>query len=116
MKKNNTVFVVWGIIVVVLIALLTFLGFVLKNRNKDYIELEDKLLDKAKQYVDNKFLYPEKKGDTVKITSAELIENEYLTDLKFEEDTCEGYVIVSYDGVYKYKAYIKCDNYKTKGY
>lgn len=115
MKKNNVLFVIWGIVVIAVIALLTFLGFMLKNRNGDYKNLEDKLETNVKKYVDAMFLYPNA-GEEVKITSKDLIENDYLDELKFEDDVCEGYTIVTYNGVYKYKTYIKCNNYKTKGF
>lgn len=115
MKKTKILFIVWGIIVLAVVILLTILGFMLKDKNGNYIEIEDKLLSSAKQFVDNRFLYPEE-GKTTKVTSDVLIENEYLNELKYKDDACTGYVIVSFDGVYKYNAYIKCSHYQTKGY
>lgn len=115
MKKTKVLFIIWGVLVVGIIILLTTLGFMLNSKNKNYLELEDKLLSNAKKFVDNRFLYPEE-GKTTKVTSDMLIENEYLDELKFEDDTCTGYVIVSFNGVYQYKAYIKCNHYQTKGY
>ncbi|MBE6154328.1 MAG: hypothetical protein E7163_01965 [Firmicutes bacterium] len=115
MKKNNALLICWGFIVVVLVGLLAFLGFVLKSKNSDYVKLENKLLDSTKKYVDAKFLYPED-GKKTKITSEELIESDYLDALVFEDDKCTGYVEVTKSGVYKYDVYIKCNNYKTKGY
>ena len=115
MRKNNKLFIIWGVVVVVVIALLTTLGFIMKGKLSDYVKLEDKLETSVKKYVDAKFLYPTG-SDTIKITSSELIANDYLDELKFEDDICEGYVIVSYNGVYNYDTYIKCNNYKTTGY
>ncbi len=115
MKKTNTLFTIWGIIVVVILALLTFIGFKLKDNDNNYAKVEDKLKDSAEKYVDYKFLYP-KEGNETKVTSKELIENEFLDELKYEDDVCEGYVIVKLDGAYKYKSYIKCKNYTTKDF
>jgi len=115
MKKNNKIFIVWGLIIGVIISILTILGFMMKSEFNSYNKLEEKLVSSAKKYVDAKFLYPTG-SDTVKVTSTEMIDNDYLDILIYEDDICEGYVIVSFDGVYNYDGYIKCDNYKTSGY
>ncbi len=115
MKKTKVLFILWGVIVIIVIGLLTTLGFMLKSQNKDYVKLENKLLDSTKKYVDTHFLYPEGK-DVLKVTSSELIKNEFLDELKFNNDTCTGYVNVYNDTVYKYDVFIKCSNYTTKGY
>ncbi len=115
MKQSNKLFVIWGVLVVAIVALLTVLGFMLENKNKEYLEIEKKLSDSAKKYVDFKFLYPED-GKTTTITKDELIKNEYLDELKHGDEVCDGYVKIKKDGVYKYDAYIKCKDYKTSGY
>lgn len=115
MKKTKILFIIWTIIVVILIGLLTTLGFMLKSQNKHYGEIEAKLLERAKKYVDEKFLYPED-NETFKVTSKELIDAKTLDHLKYKDDACVGYVLVSKDGIYHYHAYIKCKNYTTKGY
>ncbi len=115
MKKTKGLFIAWAIIVIIIVILLTVLGFLLKSKNGEYEKLETKITDSAKRYVDNKFLYPED-DEKLKVTSKELIEATFLDELKIKNDVCTGYVVVSKDGVYKYKAYIKCKNYTTKGY
>lgn len=116
MKKTNKYFIIWGIIVVALVALLTAIGFLYKDNTKVYKELEKTMVEAEKKYVDAKFLYPQD-GVTLKTTSEELISEKYLENLKVEDEECTGYVEVYKDGtVYKYNAYIKCDNYKTKDY
>lgn len=115
MKKVNVLFIIWGIIVVFIIALLTTLGFLFKSKSSVYEKLEDKLVDSAKKYVDTRFLYPSEKED-LKVTSKELIESELLDELRVNDEICNGYVIVTYDSVFHYKAYIQCKNYTTKGY
>lgn len=115
MKKNKKLFVIWGILVVALIILLTVIGILLKMQKKDYKTLEDKLRDSAIKYVDNQFLYPDE-GDLLRITSDILIEHEFLDELKVNDDICVGYVEIYKEGVYQYKAYLKCNDYKTNGY
>ena len=115
MKKTNKLFTAWGILVVLVVTGLTILGFMLKKNLNHYDDLEKKLLDSGIKYIDIKFLYPEG-NDIVKITSKELIDNNYLDNLNYEDDTCVGYVTVKLKKVYQYKSYIKCKNYITKGY
>lgn len=113
--KNKKLFVVWGVLVVLIVGGLTTLGFLIEARDENYVQVEEKLLDSAKKYVDGKFLYPTD-GEVLKVTKEEMIENGFLDELKYEDDTCTGYVTIKLDGVYKYKAYIKCSKYTTKGY
>ncbi len=115
MKKTNGLFIIWGILVVTLVILLTIIGFILKKTDKTYSKLEEKLVEVAEKYVDAKFLYPSD-GFTTKVLASDLIKDDYLDELKIDNDTCDGYVIVSKEMVYKYKAYIKCNKYTTKGY
>ncbi len=115
MKRTNTLFTIWGVMVVIILALLTYLGLKLTEIDNKYVELEKKLISNTEKYVDAKFLYPEGE-DILKVTSQELIENEYLETLEYNGDTCTGYVIVKLDNAYKYDAYIKCKNYTTEGY
>ncbi|MDE5538997.1 MAG: hypothetical protein K2J20_00750 [Bacilli bacterium] len=116
MDRTNKLFMIWGIIVVAIVALLTVLGFSLKKTEKIYSVLEKELVEKAEKYVDVKALYPKDDGFTTKVTLKELKENEYIEELKIDDDVCDGYVIVSKDMVFKYKAYIKCNKYTTNGY
>lgn len=115
MKKINGLFIVWGILVVALIAILTVIGFMLKKNDNTYAELEKKLVEVAEKYVDANFLYPDE-GFTTKVLASDLKKAEYLDELTINDDICDGYVIVSKEMVYKYKAYIKCNKYITKGY
>lgn len=115
MKNRNRLFIVWGVLVVLIVVGLTVLGFMMKSKFNEYDEVEKKLLDSGIKYIDIKFLYPEGK-DIVKVTSEELIQNEFLDELKYHDDECTGYVTVKLAKVYQYKAYIKCGNYTTKGY
>ena len=115
MKKNNQLFIVWGVLVVLIVDGLTVLGLMMKSKFNEYDVIEKKLLDSGIKYIDIKFLYPEG-NDVVKVTSDELIQNGYLDELKYNDNICTGYVTVRLEKVYQYKAYIKCGNYTTKGY
>ncbi len=113
MKKIHTYSILWGLVVITILILLTIFGFVYKNKTKVYKELEEKLVEVEKKYVDAKFLYP-KEGQVLKTTSKELEENNYIDKLP---DDCVGYAEVTMDGtIYNYKGYIKCEKYITKGY
>jgi len=117
MKKNNMLFIIWGVIVIILVGLLTTLGFMLKGKNENYLKVEKRLKEATSSYVDHNFLYPE--GDEkLKILSKDLIDNGFLKyeELKVDNDVCTGYVILRKDMVYEYESYIKCNNYTTKGY
>ena len=57
MKKTKILFAIWAIIVVIIIALLTALGFILDNRYEKYRTLEEKLETSAREYaMDNVLL------------------------------------------------------------
>lgn len=108
--------IIWGTILFLIFAGLTAFGLIYKNKSKDYKQLEDNLKNAAKQYVDQKFLYPNE-NDTLKVTSKELEENDIKDILKKDEETCEGYVIVTKKNeIYQYSPYIKCSKYQTKNY
>lgn len=115
--KNSKMFIIWGVIVIIIIGLLTTLGFMLKKVQNKYAEVEKKIVESTKDYVDYKFLYDtvDKKG-SLKITSEELIEHGFLDELVKDDDKCIGYVIVTKKDVYKYKGYVKCGEYTTAGY
>lgn len=115
-KRMRTISIIWGSILVCIVIGLTIIGFIYKNKTQKYEELENKIEEATKKYVDQKFLYPEK-GDTLKITFQELRDNDVIDSLNIEEEECNGYVIVSKkEEVYQYDPYIKCANYKTKKY
>ena len=116
MDKMQKISIVWGIVAVGIFALLTIFGFLYKNKTSIYKELENKIVEAEKKYVDAKFLYPDT-NKSVKTTSQELISSGFLEELKANDEVCEGYAVVTKDGVaFNYKGYIKCNDYQTKGY
>lgn len=116
MKKMKKVYIIWGVIVVLVFALLTAFGFMYKNKSTIYKDLENRLVDAEKKYVDAKFLYPNN-GEPLKITAKEMMDAGFLESMKLESETCEGYAVIQKNGtVFEYKGYVKCKNYTTKGY
>ncbi len=116
MKKISRLTIIWAILLLIIVGLLTCFGFMYKSKTKVYKELENNLVEAAKKYVDAQFLYP-MNGETLKVDSNSLIEGKYLENLKSANNSCTGYVNVKLDGsIYKYKGYVDCDVYTTKGY
>ena len=104
----------WIFVVVILISGLTYVGYLIKNENKVYKVLENKLGEVAQGYFgENPDLLSNNK--IVQDTELGSYKEEILTKLK--ENDCKGYVkTTSNMGIYEYKAYIKCNNYETKNY
>lgn len=116
LKQMKRISIVWGLLLVLIVIGLTAVGFLYKSKSSDYKKLESELVNLAEKYVEAKFLYPEG-NESLKITLDELKEEGYLQELKKDEDTCDGYVILSHkDFAYDYKGYIKCSKYTTKDY
>ncbi len=115
MKRTKILFAIWGVIVVIVIGLLTTLGFILKNRYETYHVLEEKIIESAKDYAfEHVFFDPE--DSEVTVTSEELIHLDYLDNLEVNDDVCSGYVVIRNEDVKEYDAYITCSVYTTKGY
>ena len=115
MKKTKILFAIWGVVVVIVIGLLTTLGFILKNRTETYRVLEEKIIDSAKDYAYyHVFFDPE--DSEVTVTSEELIELGFLDNLEVNDDVCTGYVVIKNENVKEYEGYITCGKYTTKGY
>lgn len=114
MRRTKILFAIWAIIVLIIIGLLTTLGFILKDISDDYQVLETELEKAAKEYAYKFALLSE--SDTIIVTSEELIELGYLEPLKRDDDVCSGYAIIHVDDNYQYDVYITCDKYTTRGY
>ncbi|MDD2504758.1 MAG: hypothetical protein PHF21_00620 [Bacilli bacterium] len=109
MKK---ILLMWVFVSIILVGLLTFFGINLKNKNQAYYELENKIKDSAINYYKE---YPDKIfGKEHLIIDKELINQNFLNELKFKNEVCTGYVIIKKNC--NYKPYIKCDKYTTKDY
>lgn len=115
MKKMKIMYITWGLLVVALIGALTCIGFIYQKKLKPYKDLENNLISVTEKYIELKFLYPEE-GEKLKITTKELVDANLLKDFSYKNEKCEGYTLVTFNGVYNYDSYIKCDNYTTRGY
>ncbi len=106
---------IWGIVVVILIGGLTFLGFHIKKQNEPYKKLEKELEKQAIALIGEKPNYLPGGGV---LTLIDLSNNNYRVDMKVNNDICDdGYIVVTKNmGLYSYKGYIKCNNYTTHGY
>ena len=115
MHKTKALFISWFIIVFILIALLTIIGFNYKKLIQEYKKLETKLVKSSEKYTEDNNDYPSENLELI-LTSDELKEAGYLDELKVNKDVCTGYVIITKTDIYNYKPYLKCQNYTTKGY
>lgn len=112
MKKFNVLFVVWIIILLVIFSLLSYIGFMYKEKVSHYKKFEALMLDAAKVYAYNNSYLPVS-NSTIKITLDELIESGSIKKNKNNKE-CTGYVEVSNYGEYSFDAFVKCGYYKTK--
>jgi len=111
MKK---ILIVWVLVAVILVGGLTFLGFKIKEQNKPYRTLENKLEETAIGLIGEK---PNILNSSNKITLEDFTNNGYEINMTVNGDKCDGYVVASKTmSFYKYTAYIKCSNYTTAGY
>ena len=103
----------WTIIIFVMVSALVVMCLHIKNNNVDNI-LEKTFVSQAEKYYGlNPGLLPSKGKEKV-VTLEDLKLSGY--DPKLGK-SCNGYIIITNKtGVSKYKAYIKCDKYETKGY
>ena len=83
--------------------------------NRSYIDLEIKLEEAARNYIDEN---DTEVNGSLKISSETLKNNGYLINLKDKNDrSCSGYVSVSnIDGINQYIGYVSCKDYETRNY
>lgn len=115
MKELKRISIIWGLLLFLIFSVLTFFGLQWKKKTEPYLKLENTLVEKTKSYYETNHSYPNR-GEKVKITYNELKENNVYNELKMNDFECDGYVIVTNEGVINYKAYIKCQDYTSKDY
>lgn len=116
MKQMKKLTIVWGLIMVAIVALLTTFGILFNKKNKVYTDMEEDLVSATKKYVEKSFAYP-KDGKELRVTFEDLNNSGLIDELKVGKDSCNGYAIVKKNElVYEYKGYVKCKEYKTKNY
>jgi len=90
----------------------------LPTETYNYEKMENDIETAAKEYYSQNF-DTEKVGEIplMTITSNTLIDKKYLSDFKANNHVCTGYVHIKNDeGKISYEQYVKCGDYKTKGY
>ena len=111
MKK---IMIVWAVVAIILVGVLTYIGFNIKDNNKPYKSLEKELERKASALIGEK---PGLLNSLNKLTVEDFNNNGYPVEMTVNGDKCDGYVTLSKNiSIYEYNAYIKCNNYTTNGY
>ncbi len=112
-QRMKIVSVVWGLLLFSLVSVLTVIGFIYKEKKKEYKNYELLIEETAEKYVEDKSLF----DDNLKIDIEELLNNGYLDTTYVNNEKCEGYVLMmKVSNHYDFNGYIKCSNYTTKGY
>ena len=106
MKKFRKFTIAWGIILVLIFILFTMYSFKLDKKIKKYHELEEYFATSVSEYSDAKKNF----------SLSDAIEKGIVTELKIDDDICDGYVKIANDEIVTYTPYISCKNYTTKGY
>lgn len=88
---------------------------------KTYTEIENAMINSAKQYQEKNYGETLLEGDKISVTVKSLVNNNYLTkitDPNNETIECSGYVtFIKENNKIEYNAYLKCkDKYVTEGY
>lgn len=112
MKKSTVLMIIWGLVIVVLIAFLTTLGFLVGKRSMNYKKLEDKISLAVKESsIDLNLLT----NNEMIINKEDIIKQDILKEEDFvlKNDVCDAYVKITYDSKYNYKTYLKCKKYET---
>lgn len=116
MKEMKKLSIVWGIILVLIFGMLTTFGILYTKKVKPYKDMERKLVDQTKKYVEIEFSYPQN-GEEIKVTLEQLQGKTLIDELKHDDKVCKGYATIKKNGIaYEYKGYVKCNDYTTKGY
>lgn|SRR5574344_705905 len=115
MKTLDRIAILWGAILVIIFMVLTYFGLQWKAKTSGYYDLETKIVDATKSYYEKDHSYPEE-GKSVYINLTDLKDDNIISDLTYNNDQCDGFVIVKNEKIIKYTGYIKCNNYTTKDY
>lgn len=114
LKQMRMISIIWGSILFFIVIALTAFGFFYKKQTKVYKDFENLLAEKTEEYVTELALLEE---DKFRITLEELKENNKIDTIIVNDKICEGYIEINYKKEkYTYTPFIKCGNYKTKGF
>jgi len=115
LKRFRAFAITWGVILVAIFCLFTIFSINVSKRLNEYHSLENYFAEKVSEYNSENNIYPE----TIEVLSVNLedaIAKGIISELRVNDDTCDGYVNISNDFVVTYTPYIKCKNYVTEGY
>ena len=116
MNKMKTMSIVWGMMIISMVGVLTFIGVFYNKKLKDYAAFEDKLGKACEKYVDDNELLTED-VHTLKINIKTLKENNYIEELAVNKNNCKGYVnVTKTKSDINYETFIDCGKYQTEGY
>ena len=116
MKSMKKITIVWGIMMVLIFALLAVFGILHTQKLEGYRELERKLANASKQYIELNVSYRDVENG-IRITLEQLKAEGLIEELKKDGEECEGYAFVSKPRmVVVYQGFIKCPGYTTRGF
>lgn len=115
MKKFRKFTILWGIILIMIFILFTLYSIKLDKKIKEYRNLEMYFANAVAEYNDTKKDYP-KTIEVINFSLSDAIEKGIVSELKIDDDICDGYVKIANDEIVTYTPYISCKNYTTKGY
>lgn len=116
MERMKSMTIIWGMMIVSIVGVLTFIGFTYNKKLKDYQAFENKLVKVCEKYVDdNKLINEETKK--LKVNIKDLKTDKYIEKLEVNDNKCVGYVtVIETKSNIEYEAFIDCGKYKTEGY
>ena len=95
---NNKIIVVWGIIIIILVSIIYYIGITYQNEIK-YISLKEEVKIAVKDYISSE-----------KITTEELEEKGYLKELKLGNKLCAADIEVTKKVFKSYDIEFTCVN------
>ena len=113
MKKKSVLIICLSVL---LLVPCLFIGYNFFLKDKDYKNLEKNMENIVAKYL-GQYIEEYPTSGEKKINITDVIASGYEIDMRVNEETCEGYVVVKkVSFAYEYDGYVKCDKYTTKGY
>ena len=110
MKKNVILMIIFSILFV---GTMLFIGYSIKQKNKDYVSKENELKEIAALYV-NLAKINVQEGKSAELQLDQIIKDGYMEEIKVHNDDCTGYITIKkkYNN-YTYIPHIKCGKYES---
>lgn len=114
---NKKYLIVVGVIfaVLILIVVVAVIMKIVAGRNLSYEKIEEKLVDAAREYINDDSVDIPAVGESITITDQELVSGEYIKELsEYNEDSCSGTVtVMNNNGLALYIPDLQCGEYAT---